>query len=188
MINNVDTVRRLLADSSEALQRGAPLKAVDLAREAVDAAHAGADRALEVEALEALGAAMWARGESQPAARVLGAADLLREQTGHAGGQDAQLTALAQSSPGWAEGRGLSTGELLAWLSSARDRRGRPTSGWESLTTAERRVAELVAEGLSNPDIAEKLFLSRNTVKAHLRRVYLKLGATRRSDLLQGPR
>ena len=184
----MDDVRGLLAESSESLQRGASLRAVDLARDALELAHAGDDRHLHVDALEAMGAAMWARGEWQHAARVLGNADLLREQTAHPGPRDEQLLALARSSAGWAEGREMSPDALLQWLTSGRDRRGRPTSGWESLTTAERRVAELVVEGLSNPDIAEKLFLSRNTVKAHLRRVYLKLGVSSRSGVRQAPR
>ncbi len=56
-------------------------------------------------------------------------------------------------------------------------------SGWDSLTEAERRVVRLVPEGLSNGQIAERLFLSRRTVESHLGRAYSKLGASTRVQL-----
>jgi len=48
------------------------------------------------------------------------------------------------------------------------------------LTQAERRVAALLVEGLSNVEIADRLCVSRNTVKAHMRHVLAKLGARNR--------
>lgn len=65
----------------------------------------------------------------------------------------------------------------------ARGRRGRPRSGWESLTPSELRVAGLVAEGLSNPDIAERLFVSRRTVESHVSNALSKLGQSSRVQL-----
>jgi len=67
-----------------------------------------------------------------------------------------------------------------------RGRRGprrRPTTGWQSLTPAERTVAELVAEGLSNPQIGDRLYVSRRTVQAHLAHVFTKLDITSRVQL-----
>ena len=65
-----------------------------------------------------------------------------------------------------------------------RNRHGdRPVSGWASLTDAERRVADLVARGLSNPEAAKRLFLSRHTVDFHLRQVFRKLNIGSRVEL-----
>jgi DNA-binding CsgD family transcriptional regulator len=55
-------------------------------------------------------------------------------------------------------------------------RQQRPVSGWGSLTETEHTVAELVAEGLSNQQVAGRMFLSRHTVDFHLRRIFRKLG------------
>jgi DNA-binding NarL/FixJ family response regulator len=51
------------------------------------------------------------------------------------------------------------------------------------LTRAERRVAELVARGLTNREIAELLFLSSRTVEAHLSHVFRKLDLSSRAKL-----
>jgi DNA-binding CsgD family transcriptional regulator len=56
-------------------------------------------------------------------------------------------------------------------------------SGLESLTASEHRVAELAARGLSNPEIAQQLFVSRRTVEAHLGHVYRKLGISSREQI-----
>ena len=57
-------------------------------------------------------------------------------------------------------------------------RRGRPTFGWDAISEAEMRVVELVAEGLTNRRVAERLYLSPYTVDTHLRHVFAKLGLT----------
>jgi DNA-binding CsgD family transcriptional regulator len=70
--------------------------------------------------------------------------------------------------------------ELLA--AGARPRRGAMT-GLEALTTSERRVAELAATGRSNPEIAQALFVTLNTVEGHLRHAYQKLSISSRGQL-----
>ena len=55
--------------------------------------------------------------------------------------------------------------------------------GVEQLTASERRVAELAAEGHSNPEIAQALFVTRKTVETHLGHVYRKLGISGRTKL-----
>jgi DNA-binding CsgD family transcriptional regulator len=53
------------------------------------------------------------------------------------------------------------------------------------ITRRELEVLELIAEGLSNREIAGKLFVSENTVKTHSSRVFDKLGARRRTQAVQ---
>ena len=55
--------------------------------------------------------------------------------------------------------------------------------GWASLTEAERQVAALVAEGMTNGEIAKLLFVSPGTVKNHLPHIFSKLGVERRTEL-----
>jgi DNA-binding CsgD family transcriptional regulator len=59
----------------------------------------------------------------------------------------------------------------------------RPAAGWEALTGAERRVADLVAGGLANREVAERLFVSRYTVETHLKHAFAKLGVSSRAEL-----
>lgn len=74
----------------------------------------------------------------------------------------------------------------LRRLGVRRGRRGpraRPRTGWGSLTPTERRVVDLVAEGLSNPQIGERLYLSRRTVQTHVSHVFAKLDVSSRAQL-----
>jgi two-component system, NarL family, response regulator LiaR len=54
-----------------------------------------------------------------------------------------------------------------------------------TITPREIEILELIARGLSNREIAEKLFVSENTVKTHSSRVFDKLGAKRRTQAVQ---
>ena len=56
-------------------------------------------------------------------------------------------------------------------------------SGVESLTPTERRVAALVADGLSNPEVAQTMFVTRGTVETHLGSIYRKLDIASRESL-----
>jgi DNA-binding CsgD family transcriptional regulator len=64
-----------------------------------------------------------------------------------------------------------------------RSRDGRPTVGWESLTDTEARVAELVAQGLTNRQVARDAYMSRHTVDTHLRHIFRKLAVASRVQL-----
>ena len=64
-----------------------------------------------------------------------------------------------------------------------RGSRGRPRSGWDSITPIEHSVADLVAEGLSNPQIGERLYISSRTVQTHLAHVFAKLDISARAQL-----
>jgi DNA-binding CsgD family transcriptional regulator len=54
-------------------------------------------------------------------------------------------------------------------------------SGTASLSPAERRILELVADGLTNGQIARQLWVTETTIKFHLSRVYRKLGVANRT-------
>ena len=83
----------------------------------------------------------------------------------------------------WAEGEALTVDEAVAYVSRARGERKRPSSGWASLTPTELEVVKLVAKGLTNPEVGERLFTGRGTVKTHLAHVFTKLGIATRSEL-----
>ena len=53
------------------------------------------------------------------------------------------------------------------------------------ITPRELEILELIAQGMSNREIADKLYVSENTVKTHSSRVFDKLGAKRRTQAVQ---
>lgn len=65
------------------------------------------------------------------------------------------------------------------WASAA----GRPTAGWESLTETERTTSELVAQGLNNRQVADRMYVSAHTIAFHLRQVFRKLNIGSRVEL-----
>ena len=72
------------------------------------------------------------------------------------------------------------------WAERARSELGRiggRTASGTDLTGSERRVAELVASGMTNREVAAALFLSEHTVESHLSAAYRKLGVRSRTEL-----
>jgi predicted ATPase/class 3 adenylate cyclase/DNA-binding CsgD family transcriptional regulator len=149
------------------------------------------------DTLECLASLTGDVGSHREAARLFGAADAIRQRTGAVrfkvwdGGYAASVAAVRDAlgksdfDTAWAEGADLSTEQAIAYAQRGRGQRKRPTSGWASLTPAEREVVRLVSEGLANNDIATRLFVSPRTVQAHLTHVYTKLGLTSRVQLAQ---
>ncbi|MEJ7786945.1 MAG: LuxR C-terminal-related transcriptional regulator, partial [Solirubrobacteraceae bacterium] len=145
--------------------------------------------------LEAIGGVAAVAGRHVHAARLLGAAEAQRERGGYARAPwesaryklDLELIgqALAREEldAAFDQGQGLSTEEAMAQASKGRGRRTRPASGWSSLTEAERQVAMLVAEGLTNPEIAERLLVSLAAIKAHVSSIFPKLGVSGRREI-----
>ena len=68
-----------------------------------------------------------------------------------------------------------------AWAALPKHRRA--TSGWDSLTPTEIKIAAFVGEGLSNPEIAAKLLLSRRTIATHVSHIPKKLDVKSRIDI-----
>ncbi|KAA0236027.1 MAG: LuxR family transcriptional regulator [Actinobacteria bacterium] len=73
--------------------------------------------------------------------------------------------------------------QAIEGASQPRTRKRRAVSGWDSLTPTEYEVVEEVCEGRSNPEVADRLGISRRTVEAHLRSIYTKLGVSSRLNL-----
>ncbi|WP_426593399.1 helix-turn-helix transcriptional regulator [Cellulomonas sp. McL0617] len=148
-----------------------------------------------VDALETLGAIAVEQGDPERAARYLGATSAVRDQhhllrVPPAPARWAAVDRRGRDLAGdesydraWRDGQALSIGEAADYALRSRGPRRRPESGWPSLTPIERRVAELAAEGLTNPEIAARVFIARSTVKMHLSSVYAKLGVNGRVEL-----
>ncbi len=153
-------------------------------------------RAMAADALEGLAVTATRADSSTEALRLLGAAERLRSETGYrfrfANEQrridDADALARADVGDTAAdaaldEGRALDLDAATEYARRARGERKRPRHGWDSLTPTERRVVEAVADGLTNPEIADRLLMSRSTVKTHLEHVYTKTGFRNRAEL-----
>ncbi|OBH02566.1 MULTISPECIES: LuxR C-terminal-related transcriptional regulator [unclassified Mycobacterium] len=147
--------------------------------------------------LECLAALAGQAGSHREAARLFGAAQGVRQRTGEVrfkiwdAGYENAIADLRKSmsnndfESAWAEGAALSAEEAIAYAQRGRGERKRPSSGWASLTPAERDVVRLVTDGLGNNDIATRLFVSPRTVQSHLTHVYAKLGLSSRMQLAQ---
>jgi predicted ATPase/DNA-binding CsgD family transcriptional regulator len=146
-------------------------------------------------ALDALAEVAWGMQSHEEATGLLAAADRARGELGvarwtpeaaHWNDITASLRASLTddaSAAAWEAGAALDVDAAIGWARRARGARKRPPSGWEALTPTERRVVDLVAEGLTNPRVAERMFITRGTVKTHLTHVFQKLGVSSRAEL-----
>jgi predicted ATPase/class 3 adenylate cyclase/DNA-binding CsgD family transcriptional regulator len=148
------------------------------------------DRPGVCDTLEAIAGVAAEQESSAEAARLFGAAQSLRDQIGCVRWPvrrlryDADVALLSGDvDAAWTEGAAMSIEEAVTYAARGRGERKRPSSGWASLTPTEIEVVKLAAQGLSNPQIAEKLFISRHTVKVHVSHVFAKLGIASRAEL-----
>lgn len=153
------------------------------------------DRPGVADSLEALAGLAAVGGHHEVAARLFGAGAALRRAAGwprrprRGDTYDADVALLRQRTEpeelerAWDQGMALTDEEAVAYACRGRGPRARPAEGPGSLTPAENEVADLAAHGLTNPEIAERLFISPRTVQSHLRAVYAKFGVTSRRHL-----
>lgn len=121
-------------------------------------------------------------------ARMLGSADAFADRVGCRWGGPV-LADVAANLRERTDRAAYENGARVALLDAATDALSRfpvdspPANGWDTLTPAEDRVVALVGEGLSNPEIAEQLYISVSTVKTHLVHAYRKLQIDSRAAL-----
>ncbi len=147
-------------------------------------------------------------GQSIQAAQLFGAAEALRQTAGSVmrdnekAEYDREVASLRDTTErsafeaAWSAGRAMSIEAVvdLALTEQLADRHS-PTNDEapqfaqpelttliEPLSQREREVLELIAEGLSNTEIAERLFLAPTTVKVHTRHIYEKLNVNSRTQ------
>jgi predicted ATPase/class 3 adenylate cyclase/DNA-binding CsgD family transcriptional regulator len=181
---------------------------IEVAQGELDDADADARHALSIAAsvggeviipdiLECLADLARIEGSHRDAVRLNGMAAAARERMGsrrfkvfdaaHAASVADLREALGDNDfdEAWAEGASLSMEEAIAYVQRGRGERKRRATGWASLTPTELDVVRLVGEGLSNKDIAARLFVSPRTAESHLSHVYTKLGLSSRVQLAQ---
>jgi DNA-binding CsgD family transcriptional regulator len=153
-------------------------------------------RLVGVDALEGVGSVAAAGEAWAECLRLAAAARRLRDETGYRWRfrfeqerMDAAIASATQAlgseaaDAAEAEGAALDWREAASYAARARGERKRPSHGWAALTPTEQQVVALVAEGLTNPQIAERLLMGRATVKTHLDHVFAKTGLHSRTEL-----
>ncbi|MFJ2648001.1 ATP-binding protein [Streptomyces sp. NPDC087420] len=164
--NNPDVVSfRGLAEQAE----GMATDNIDLLRQGLASLRSHPRRLLEAGAAERVGQALLRHGDRTEAAELLDSAWNTFQDLGASG--DARRIQYTMQAAGF---------RRRQWNSAS----ARPVSGWQALTTMERRVARLVGEGRSNRSAATELTLSPNTVAAHLRAIFRKLEVSSRVQLV----
>jgi DNA-binding CsgD family transcriptional regulator len=178
-LGELDHARRLAAEEVELARAfGAP-RTLSIALRTAGAVAPGREGIpLLREALEALGD-VGAELDRAKAEMELGAA--LRRAGQRTQAVDLLRAALERASRCGAEPLERRVRDELR-AAGVRPRRTAQT-GVESLTPSERRVAELVAQGLGNSEIAQALFVTRRTVEYHLTHAFRKLGVSSREQL-----
>ena len=173
-----------------ALARRRPADARPRLLEAIGIFEDLGDRKMLASCLVFLGRVAVEGGRADAAARLLGAAEGTRQAAGGSvwrplvGTEYERVTGVVREALGpdaaeaaWSIGRGQPHGRAVRAYREETEA-GAPVEG---LTAREAEVLRLVADGLTDAEVAERLVLSVRTVHAHLRAVYRKLGVSSRS-------
>jgi predicted ATPase/class 3 adenylate cyclase/DNA-binding CsgD family transcriptional regulator len=174
-----------------AREDGEPAEAERLAHEALAVLSAAEYWPTVIDVLESLSALYVELEAVDRAARLVGAAEADRARRG----QPRPPTLDARLAPDLERlrtdeletdrqaGAAMTLQEAISYASRGRGSRKRPAYGWSSLSPAELDVVRLVTEGLTNPQIGERLFISKRTVQTHLSHVFQKLGVSNRAEV-----
>jgi len=178
-----------------ARQEGDMQRAVLLHVEALEIRHHSGYLPDVVTSLEDLGGIAAEAGQFERGTRLLGAAQALRDTLGcvrspvrqrdHDADVDRARQGLGPRRFGkaWKEGLATHVDEAVSYALRGHGRRAQWKGGWAGLTRAERMVAGLVAEGLTNVEIGKRLFISPRTVETHLTNTFSKLNISTRRQL-----
>jgi predicted ATPase/DNA-binding CsgD family transcriptional regulator len=150
--------------------------------------------------LEGLAVVAGTRGHDERSTRLFGAAEVIIEALGARRYKDYQPNSplyertlaavrlrLGEEAfeEGRAEGRAMTSEEAVEYALSQEEEKASPTTSAPDypagLTKREVEVLKLVAQGMSNPQVAERLFLSPRTISTHLTSIYHKLGVASRA-------
>ena len=153
-----------------------------------------------VSSLEAMAGLAVDQGRGPAAAGLFGAAEAMRAASGSVRAPseiaqyEADVAALRAAvapeelEPAWAKGAAMSRDDAVALALRGRGIRDRPSHGWASLSPTERQIVDLVADGLTNKEIGDRLSISHRTVQGHLSRVFPKLGLRSRREIREALR
>jgi len=179
LLGDGEQARRMAADDLERARRWGTASGVGVALRAAALVDGGAESVDRLREAVATLERSPARLEQARALTDLGAA--LRRANRRAEARGALQDGLQLAGRC---GAGALAERARTELRAAGGRTSDPTgSGAEQLTASERRVAELAAQGQSNPEIAQALFVTRKTVETHLGHVYRKLDISGRGQL-----
>ncbi len=194
-----DPARAFLGMGDLAADEGDRVAAQRMYEEAVEFARADHCNAHAAEALNGLARLARGEGASEQASRFQSQAFQLRHESREARGLLASLEVTARV--GRTSDRAMHAAELMDAADALREANSFEDSGsavvpyesrgesgmdgWDSLTKREHEVAALVAEGMTNQGIAERLIITLATVKNHLSHIFAKLKIAKRSELAE---
>jgi non-specific serine/threonine protein kinase len=174
------------------LALGEPRRSLEYFREAIELRRALGDMLGIAECLEGFGAASAITRQSSRAARLLGAAASLRESTGAplSAAEREQYEIIVQRIRQRLDLDVIAREEAIGGalvpaqaIDYALLDEPEPMSTRDVLTRREREIANLVAQGLTNRQIADRLLLTRRTVGTHLEHIFAKLGVQARAEV-----
>lgn len=177
-------------------REGNAAQAVEVLRDAVAFFEALPERWALLRAASLLAEAFGAQGDWPRTAILLGVVDALSDRTGgqpftHTQNGLDVLRARARDRLGAALDTAAQAGRLLGrgdqistalWPATGHER-GQAARGSLPLTTRERQIAELIAQGLTNKQIAARLVIAERTVDTHVGRILAKLGCASRAQV-----